>query len=400
MRIGMLADMYKPHISGITNYISLNKRYLETAGHTVYVFTFGNETYTDDEPNVIRSAGLPWRDTGYFLSLGYSRFARQVLRTMDIAHIHHPFVSGSLALRYCRPRGIPLVFTNHTRYDLYAHHYLPALPEAVGLTALETFLPVFCRACDLTVSPSQGMQEVLRRLGVDSEIEVVPNGVELKPFSQPVAAIGREIFGFSQNNIVFIYTGRLGPEKNLPFLLRSFAGCVQAFDDVRLLVIGDGPERENLQDRVTHMGLQGKVHFTGLVPYADLPQYLAAGDAFVTASVTEVHPLSVIEAMASGLPVLGIRSPGVGDIVTDGVDGFLTPEEDLAAFTARLARLATRTVERQTLGRAARLAAQEYAIERTSSMMIERYDSVIQRAAERRQNLRDGPSLSLERRQK
>ena len=72
MRIGMMVDVYKPHVSGITNYITLNKKYLEAAGHQVFVFTFGDEDYLDDEPNIIRSPGLPLLHTDYYLSLTYS----------------------------------------------------------------------------------------------------------------------------------------------------------------------------------------------------------------------------------------------------------------------------------------------------------------------------------------
>ena len=117
MRIGMMADTYKPHISGITTYIALNKQELEKAGHEVFVFTFGDDDYKDKETNVIRSRGVPIVDTGYYLNFGYKREARKLLKTMDIVHLHHPFLSGSIGLRICRPRGIPLVFTNHTRYD-------------------------------------------------------------------------------------------------------------------------------------------------------------------------------------------------------------------------------------------------------------------------------------------
>ena len=85
MRIGMFTDVYKPHVSGITNYISLNKKHLEKLGHEVFVFTFGDEDYQDDEPNVLRSPGMPLLETGYYLSLHYSREARQVMRTLDIA---------------------------------------------------------------------------------------------------------------------------------------------------------------------------------------------------------------------------------------------------------------------------------------------------------------------------
>lgn len=181
MRIGMMADTYKPHVSGITTYIDLNKRYLEKAGHEVYVFTFGDTEYPDDEPRVIRSPGLPLIDTGYYLSFRYSHNAKRLLQTMDVVHVHHPFLSGRLALKYCRPLKIPIVFTNHTRYDLYAQTYL-GLPEEITESLLKTYMPSFCDAIDMVVSPSQGMAGVLRKLGVTTPIEIVPNGVDLHAF--------------------------------------------------------------------------------------------------------------------------------------------------------------------------------------------------------------------------
>jgi 1,2-diacylglycerol 3-alpha-glucosyltransferase len=384
MRIGMMADVYKPHVSGITNYIALNKAYLEQHGHEVYVFTFGDETYVDDEPNIIRSAGMPLLDTGYYLSLRYTKANRKLLQTMDVVHVHHPFLSGSLAIRYCKPYNIPIVFTNHTRYDLYAQAYLPALPEGVGETALQAYLPTFCRMVDLVISPSPGMRDVLHKFGVDVPIEVVPNGVDVRPFLQDVQPRDRAEFGYSAQDVVLIYTGRLGPEKNLPFLLRSFGGAVQAYDNLALLLVGDGNERDNLQDRVRVMGIQERVRFTGMVPYADLPGYLSMADAFVTASITEVHPLSLIEAMAAGLPVLGIQSPGVGDSIEDGVTGFIVAEEDLAAYTAKLIRLVTHHKQRRQMGEQARQIAQAYAIENTTRMMLDQYQMVVERSANRR----------------
>jgi 1,2-diacylglycerol 3-alpha-glucosyltransferase len=388
MRIGMMADVYKPHVSGITNYIALNKAYLEQDGHEVFVFTFRDEHFVDEETNIIRSVGVPLLDTGYFLSLRYSKVARRLLQTMDVVHVHHPFLSGSLAIRYCKPYNIPIIFTNHTRYDLYAHAYLPALPEVVGETALQAYLPTFCRLVDLVISPSPGMREILLKFGVDVPIEVVPNGVDVRPFLEVAQPKDRAEFGFNPQDVILIYTGRLGPEKNLPFLLRSFGGAVQAYDHLALLLVGDGSERDNLQDRVQVMGIQDRVRFTGMIPYAELPGYLAMADAFVTASITEVHPLSIIEAMAAGLPVLGIQSPGVGDTIEDGVTGFIVAEEDLAAYTAKLIRLVTRHKPRRQMGEQARQAAQVYAIERTTRLMLQQYLNVIERVAKRRIGIR------------
>jgi 1,2-diacylglycerol 3-alpha-glucosyltransferase len=386
MRIGMMADAYKPHISGITTYIALNKREMENAGHQVYVFTFGDEDYEDEEPNIIRSGGVPIVDTGYYLNYRYKREARKLLQTMDIVHVHHPFLSGSIGLRICRPRGIPLVFTNHTRYDLYAQAYLPILPDVIGETMLHAYMPAFCRACDQTIAPSAGMREILVKFGVDVPIQVVPNGVDIKPFLNCDDVQDRKQFGFNTDDVVLIYVGRLGPEKNMPFLLRSFAGISQAYEKACLLIVGDGPERDNLEDRVQAMGIAERVIFTGMVSYTKLPGYLHMSDAFVTASVTEVHPLSVIEAMSAGLPVLGIKSPGVGDTVQDGVTGYLATE-DLAAFTAKMVRLVSEHDRRREMGFNAQKASEQYAIEKTTRTMLNLYEETIAKASHRKRPL-------------
>jgi 1,2-diacylglycerol 3-alpha-glucosyltransferase len=388
MRIGMMVDTYKPHISGVTNYVSLNKRYLEQCGHDVFVFTFGDEDYPDEEPNVIRSPGLHLFDTGMYINVRHGRKAYNLMRTMDLIHVHHPFTSGALSISFCRPRGIPVVFTNHTRYDLYVQAYLSGVADLVSGTFVQTYLPIFCRSCDQVISPSEGMRRVLVRMGVEVPVDVIPNGVDLNPFRQPSAPQDRTKFGFGPDDVVLIYTGRLGPEKNLQFLLRSFAGTAQAYDHVGLVMVGEGPERDNLQDQVLQRGLKDRVHFTGMVPYSEMPCYLAMADAFVTASVTEVHPLSVIEAMAAGLPVLGIQSPGVGDIVEDGKTGFISPEEDLAAFTARMVRLVIDHENRRTMASHAHQAAENYAIEKTVQLVLHRYQNVIEKAASRKNNLR------------
>ncbi len=383
MRIGMMADTYKPHISGITNYIELNKKYLEKAGHEVYIFTFGDEDYPDDESNVIRSPGLPLVDTGYYLSFRYTRKAKALLQTMDIVHVHHPFLSGRLALRYCRPLEIPIVFTNHTRYDLYAQVYLPALPENISLSLLETYMPDFCAAVDMVISPSPGMANVLRKLKVEAPITIVPNGVEIQRFQQPAPPDMRQKLGFTDKDILLIYVGRLAPEKNLPFLLQAFLGVAETLQNAHLLLIGDGPSREELQTLLKKSPQSHQVHFFGRIDYDLLPQYLAASDLFVTASVSEVHPLSVIEAMAAGLPVLGIHSAGVGDTVLDGRTGLLS-SENLPAFTAKMTQLCLDPTLRRSLGQHARQQAEHYAIERTTQIMLQHYENLIYNARRRR----------------
>lgn len=386
MRIGMMADIYKPHVSGVTNYISLNKMMLERLGHEVFVFTFGDADGGDGETRVIHSPGVPVVDTGYYFSTRYTREAKRLLQTMDIVHVHHPFVSGRLALRYCRPLNIPIIFTNHTRYDLYIQAYLPGLAEGIGSTFLQAYMPSFCRSMDLVIAPSPGLQKVLQNVGVDSPMVVVPNGVDLSGFRCSPTPLNRSDFDFSAQDVVLIYVGRLAPEKNLAFLLRSVSGVAQAVSNVKLLLVGGGPETETLKTMVKGLGIQDCVRFAGSVPYSEIPRYLCMSDAFVTASVTEVHPLSVIEAMAAGLPVMGVDSPGVGDTIEDGVTGFLT-KEDMAAYTAKLVRLVSDRTVRDGMGTAAREAANRYSIERTTPMILKIYEDQIEHARNRRNGL-------------
>ena len=372
-----MVDSYKPYISGITNYVEINKRYLELAGHDVFIFTFGDADHKTGEPRVIHSPGVPLSDSGFYLSMRYSRNAKKLLQTMDVVHVHHPFLSGRLALRYCRPLHIPVVYTNHTRYDLYAQAYLPMMPDEVSTGLLQAYMPSFCKAMELVITPSAGMEKILRQLNVDSHIEVVPNGVDLKSFHS-AKPLSRADFGYKDDDILLVYAGRIALEKNLPFLFDSFKGISQAIPNVYLLIVGSGVQQydDEIRSLVSETQLSDRVVFTGRITYDKLPAYLAMCNIFVTASVTEVHPLSVIEGMGSGLPIMGIESVGVGDTVQDGVTGFLATH-DQPAFTAKLMRLCLDLNLRQQMSHSARKASSAYAIEETTKVMLKHYEKLV-----------------------
>jgi len=389
MRIGLMIDSYKPYISGITNQVELSKKYLELAGHDVYIFTFGDPKYKDDnEARVIRTVGLPLADTGFYLSLRYSRKAKQLLQTMDIVHVHHPFLSGRLALRYCRPLQIPIVFTYHSRYDLMAQAYFPIMPEEISHGMLQAYMPSFCAATELVTTPTQGMIKVLRDLKVEVPIEVIPNGIDIKNF-QTATPLSRTEFGFKQDDILLVYTGRIALEKNIPFLLQSFSGVAQALPNTHLLIIGTGIQtyEEEIKQMVTDMNMNERIHFIGKVEYKNLPSYLAMCDIFVTASVAETFGMTNVEAMGAGLPVMGIDSVGVGDIVEDGVTGLLATH-DLPAFTAKLTRLCLDLNLRKQMSIASREASSHYAIEKVTDNLLSHYKKLVKDSQPRKSSWR------------
>jgi len=391
MRIALLLDAYKPIINGITTFVSLHKRALEDAGHEPWIVTLGHTDYQDDEFRVVRSQAVPLSNTGYHINFGYNREIRDLLSTMDILHVHHPFLSGAMAATLGPRYGIPVVFTSHTRYDLYAQQYLPIVPAAMSDSFLEAFFPAFTQRCSLVIAPSAGIKEVLRRWGVRGQIEVVPNGIDVQRFQQPAWRTDRANLGLPASAAVAAFVGRMSGEKNVRTLLRAFAPVARESADVRLLMIGGGPELEDFRQDAQEMGIGGQVLFTGPVPYEHMPGYLALADFFVTASVSEVHPMTVLEAMAAGLPVLGIDSPGISDTIVNGVNGFIV-EDDYAALALKMLRLFSEPTLRANLAAQARETSMRYDIRTTTQRYVELYEAQVrQRRPARRRWWTRGP---------
>jgi glycosyltransferase involved in cell wall biosynthesis len=372
VRIALLTDIYKPSTNGIVHHVALLKQCLEAWGETVWLFVPSSKEYEDDEPNLIRIPGIPLADTGYHLSLTLPRRARELLRKMDILHAHHPFVSGSFGLYAANRYKIPLVFTNHTRFDLYVKQYLKLLPETVSDTALQTYFHSFSQGCDALIAPSEGMAEVMQTWGTMGKIVVIPNGVETERFANPTRRMTRAELGLPDDAVIALYVGRMSGEKSLDRLLQIFRYIADEDASVYLVLVGDGPDLEELRRLALELGIYERVRFTGGVPYAKMPEYMGAGDFFVSASFREVHPLTYIEAAAANLPALGIRSPGIADIIKDGETGLLAENNDLS-FGLRFLQLAQDAELRHCLGKQAGDLARTLSVENNARRLLELY---------------------------
>lgn len=367
MQIGMVTACYKPVINGVTRMVALYKEQLEAAGHEVTIFTLGEPDRAGEEGNVIRSPALPLGDTGYYFSFRYSRAAQERLRQMEIIHCHHLFMSVEMAHRYGRA---PIVYTNHTRYDLYTGAYTP-LPQAAADAIMRQIWPEFTDYCDVVITPSASVREVMRAFGVRRPIEVIPNGIDLAPFWEPTRRLTRADFGVPENGLLLIYVGRLSEEKNIEALLAQFAVARELIPKLDLLLLGEGPQREEVPARARRLGIGGAVHCPGAVPFAEVGSALAVADGFVTASISEVHPLTVIEAMAAGLPVVAVSSPGIRDTVVHEQTGLLTSRVE--GMAAAMVRLMTNPERRRQMGANARAASERYDIRHTVSRTLDLY---------------------------
>lgn len=370
MRIGLVTACYWPVVNGVTRMVDMYGAHLARAGHEVTIFTLGNSDCTEDSPTVIVSGALPLGRSGYYLGLCYSRLARSLLRQMDIVHCHHLLMGLEFAQRYSE---CPIVFTNHTRYDLYASAYAP-LSQPAADAVMRRLWPAMTRGCDVVIAPTPSMRKTLRDFGVRQRIEVIENGVDLKQMRNPAAPRCKADLGFPEHSLLLAYVGRLSVEKEVFKLLSQFAKASREFAALRLLLVGDGPLRGGLESHVRERGLGEKVYFAGQVPSNEVPEYLAAADLFVTASTSEVHPLTVIEALASGLPVIAYHSPGISETVEDGLTGLLAGQGEELAGPITL--LSQDLALRRKMADAAVKSASRYDIESTVRRTLAIYEEL------------------------
>ena len=338
--VGLFTESYVPQVNGVANTVQLLKRGLEERGHVAHVFAPRLAGHVDVEPNVHRLPQLAsFRPIEKLLkfeldwqipspALGRHR---KVLETLDIIHTHHMFVIGLAAARYGKRKRIPTVFTNHTNYGQF-----DAIIRSGGLFGLAV-RRWFGLVSGLTagfVTPGRRMTAQLRQFGVRSDITAIPNAVDLSKFGVRRDRLVEELrnrhsIGAAQR--VLLYVGRLSREKNLLFLLESLAPLLRETADLRMMFVGDGKQRAQLERASRSLGVSDRTVFTGYVPYEQVHDYFYMGDIFVTASLSEVFPLTVIEGLAASLPVVAIDAVGTGDIVADGYNGLLVAE-DAEAF--------------------------------------------------------------------
>ncbi|MEI6500290.1 MAG: glycosyltransferase [Armatimonadota bacterium] len=192
----------------------------------------------------------------------------------------------------------------------------------------------------------------------------------------------RQRFGFGAEDIVLGYVGRLAPEKNLNMLMDAMEILSAQDPRLRLLLVGDGPSRESLEARSATGDLAGKVAFAGNVDHGDVPAYDAALNLFITASMSEVQPLSFAEAMAAGAPVVAMDAPGGSDMIDDHYNGRLVPPDEAGAGMARCVReVLADPSTLPKMSEQAKLWAQRYDKPAVVQRLLEVYDRAIASAA-------------------
>jgi glycosyltransferase involved in cell wall biosynthesis len=381
MHIAYFTNFYLPVVNGVVRSVQSFRDALSSMGHNVFVFA-QEDDYEDTEPFIFRYPSLHLPLPGDVpAALPVSAFVDQLIPKLklDIIHTHHPVLLGHTAATKARDYNLPLVFTFHTQYQEYTH-YFPFPQEQVQeflKSRVITWMREYMRKCQHIVVPSESMRSILvNDYGLMDRFTVIPTGIDITPFKNANGAALRQQWNWSDDKVI-VSAGRLAEEKNWVTLLHAFAIAQKSQPNIRLVLIGDGPQADALKQLTGELGITERVLFTGKIPFTDVPAYLKAADLFAFASITETQGLVTLEAMASGLPVVAVDASGTKDILEDGKQGFLTQNDatDLANGIIRL-------VENSSLMSKFRSAAlrKSYAFDqkRLARKMLKVYEQAIQ----------------------
>lgn len=377
LKIGIFTDSYFPYISGVVRSIDILTGALENTGHEAFIFA-PNYPLAPKEEKVYRYFSLPApTQPGFYLPLPISPRLPALVQNLklDLIHVHTPFLLGSLGTLTSKLLNLPLVFTYHTLYHRYSH-YLP-LGRNISFTMIKYWNKHFCNRCDLIIAPSLFVKKLLERSGISSPVDVIPTGLQDTYFSNNKDQQWlRNKFNLGTEERILLYVGRLGKEKNIPFLLDALERIIKKLPYVRLVIVGTGPEESNLKLLCRQKNINQYVLFTGKVDNEELIKCYAGADIFTFASQTETQGLVVGEAKASGLPVVSLYSPCLSDIIFDGKDGFLV--HNLQDFIARLTYLLENEDLIKKMGKRGKINAIRFSSNLLVNKMLSSYYKVIQ----------------------
>ena len=359
MKIAMLTNNYKPFVGGVPISVERLAKELRKQGHKVTRQKMENGMVY---PKLVSRE--IWK--------GFKE------HEFDCIHVHQPMFVGTQALYLGRKYQIPVIYTYHTRYEDYLH-YIPFFrEEQAGMwrkkliwfakeTVIPEYMKWFTNKCDLIFAPTPGMQNRIRENGTEVSMAVLPTGY----------------LGEEKNGHLFCSVSRLEEEKNPIFLLNGIRCLKEKLPfSFRVLLLGEGSMRKELEVLAEQMGLSDTVVFLGNISNEDVKQYLYASELFLFASKSETQGIVLEEAMAAGNPIVAVRASGVEDVVKNGINGYMT-EEDVEIWSDKAAELIQSPDYRQVCMEA-RKTAESYRASRLAAHAETLYRQCMERKEEMR----------------
>ncbi len=373
MKIALVTPYDYPYPGGVTEHIAHLSRCFQRWGHQVSILA--PSSYDEEElgDNVVKlsSSVLPLPVSGsksrITISPAVYRRVKRLLKqgAFDVVHLHEPLMPV-LPLVVLRHSHAPNVGTFHAYREMDANN-----PYAFARPAL---LPFFNKL-DVRIAVSEAAREAVARC-FPAEYEIIPNGIDVSTFGSPEV---QPFPAYADGAPSILFLGRLEKRKGFEYLLRAFPMILAAFPEARLIVAGayTDEEKEPYERWALQHGLRG-VEFVGYISAQDKPRYYRSCDVFCAPSTGfESFGIVLLEAMASGTPIVASDITGYHAVMEHGKQGLLVKPEDERALAEAIIHLLRHRELAEAMGRAGRQTAQLYDWGTVAARIMEAYETAI-----------------------
>ncbi|MBQ3031359.1 MAG: glycosyltransferase family 4 protein [Anaerotignum sp.] len=336
MKIGIFSDTYFPQLNGVATSIRTLATALEARGHNVYIFTPSDPRCYEgyDTLHVHRLPSIPVRFVrDYRAGYVFSPFlAKKIIDlNLDIIHTQTEFCLGALGRFISTTQGIPLIHTYHTMYEDYVHYIGGG--HIISKEMARDFSGIYCNSATAVIAPTRKTEQLLKSYGVTKPISVIPTGINTSNFRKdkfsPEEILElRATLGLEADTPVIISIGRIAKEKSIDVVIAALPKLIEKLPDLKMVIVGEGNEIENLGKFAESIGVGDHVMFTGGKPWDEIGKYYQLGNVFCSASVSETQGLTFAEAMAAGVPVVAKKDECIENIITDNATGMLFESDE------------------------------------------------------------------------
>ena len=326
MKILITTDWYKPVVNGVvTSVLNLTEQ-LERHGHEVKVLTLSRNCHSYKEGNVIYAGsvgmGKIYPQARVKIPVVAGEYMEELLKWRpDLIHSQCEFSTFFLAKRIAGELNIPIIHTYHTMYEDYTHYFSPQ--KTWGRSLVQLMTRKLSDLVDAMIAPSGKIAGILEDYRVSCPVSVIPSGIDTEKYRKRIDDGSRKAlqkqYGIKENETVLVYIGRMAKEKNIEELL-WYQKSVQKY--AKLILVGDGPYRQTLEEKANEYGVTDSVIFTGMVSPDEVARYYQIGELFVSASTSETQGMTYDEALAGGVPLLCRKDDCLKEVIVEDKNGW------------------------------------------------------------------------------
>lgn len=382
MKIGIFTDVYRPKLDGVAVFMenAVNQLIERQVEYELYApYTPGEYK---DQPNVFRFRSIPFfaqPEVRLSIPIDRKNLQRALTSDYDVVYSQGPGPLGMLAFNISKVRRIPHFHTFHTFYPDYTHYIFGG--RVVNPKMVTQLSRLWANRMDYLTVPTEKIQIWLKEIGVHQPIRVIPNGVDIQRFQPQTEKTTGSILvdrgWVSPQERVCLFVGRVGQEKSIDQLIRFFAKIPDVQTRrMKLVIVGDGPEKANMMQLARELGVDDLVVFTGYISPEQMPEVYQAAWLFTFLSTSETQGIVVVEAIASGLPAILAKDDAYQSMLVKGQNGFMVSTE--AEFVQAIMQLADNEEQYQEFSSQSIKIAQQFDI----SAVIERLLQYFQEGVE------------------